>query len=231
MTIDELFQQEWDAAFDAAKERSPIYDPADYYSSGRASKAYPDKENPDWWLEKGPEFIRMWETWRDNCGLEIAELPDPAGTGELIPGIEYQADAHLPGAPGGDLYLVSAIDRVMVDPKGDLYIVDLKTGSSTDPWPLQLALNNLGLYYTTGQWAKWGGFWNPRKGGISGEWFDLSIYDEDWLWNLVWTAREIRDRQLFLPNPSNLCKSACGVAKFCKAMGGSPSLFLGPVQQ
>lgn len=193
--------------------RSGDYQPEQFYISGRTSKLFPNKEDPSWWALKGPGFVQAWVAWRDNCGMDIWTTP----TGE--PAIELEAPANR-----GDLELVQVIDRVFIDQEGDLRILDLKTGSTTPAWPRQLALNNLGLIQQFGRAARWGGFWSARKGAV--EWSDLRIYDEDWLWNQVRMAREIRDQQLFVAQPTNLCKSACGVAPYCKAMGGELSLLL-----
>lgn len=211
------WQEVWNECLDEAKERNPEFDPADYYRSGRASKAHPNKEGPEWWATNGPEFIKLWVAWRDSSGLTIAEFPDKDGV--LVPAIELETWAE-----NGPLLVKSVIDRVMVDDSGQLYIVDLKTGSTTPPWPLQLALNNLGLYQSYGVRAHYAGFWSARKGGVD-EWTPLSTFPDEWLWEQVRIAREIRDQQLFLANPGNLCKSACGVRQHCVAMGGTPPFF------
>jgi hypothetical protein len=127
--------------------------------------------------------------------------------------------------------VLSVIDRVMVDPEGNLYLVDLKTGSQTPAWPQQLAFNNLGLGYTYGVQARYGGFWSPRKGGITGgldgePWADMRLYDDEWLWDQADKAKVIRDQELFVAQPNNLCTSACGVRQYCKAMGGPLSVTL-----
>ncbi len=218
----DLWQEIWDESFGEAKGRQPTFEPEEYYRSGRASKAWPDKEGPEWWAENGPKFVKLWEIWRDNSGLEIAEVPGEGG--EIIPAIELEAWAFagnwIESRQEFDLQVKSVTDRVMTDGT-DYYIVDLKTGSTTAPWPLQLALNKLCLKQTYDIDCKWGGFWSARKGGIDPEWHNLERFTDDVLWEWVWKAREIRDRQLFLPNMTNLCKSACGVREYCLAMNGS----------
>lgn len=215
--IDTAWSEHWQAAFDDARERHPEFDPEDYYRSGRASKDWPNKETPEWWAKQGPMFVKSWVKWRELCGMTIAEFPDE--NGELQPAIEIEVWAY--SDDDRDLAVRSIIDRVMVDDLGELHIVDLKSGSSTDAWPRQLALNNLGLSYTYGVKAKWGGFWKSRKGGVE-KWHDLSIYTDEWLWNQVYMAQQIRDQQLFVAQPGNLCNSACGVRGNCVAMGGTP---------
>jgi hypothetical protein len=211
----DLFTEWWEVYQEDRLTKFPEFGPEDYYRSGRASKAWPEKENKDWWLENGPRFVSLWETWRDASDLTFAEFPGDGG--EAVPGIELEVWADN----GAGLLVKSVIDRVMEDGRGQLYIVDLKTGSHTDPWPLQMALNNLCLISTYGISADYAGFWSARKGGVD-EWFPLSRYSEDMLWDIVGKAKEIRDRQLFIPNPNNLCKSACGVRAHCPAMGGKP---------
>lgn len=211
----------WDEAFAETTERQPSFEYDEYYRSGRASKEWPDKETPEWWAKYGPHFVKTWEQWRKHCGMKLWEFVDEE-TGELSPGIEVQTWAYGPL----DIPLLSIVDRVFEDSEGDLRIVDLKSGTYSQPWPLQLILNNVGLEETFGVKAKWGGFWKARKGGIEPRWFDLSIYSSDWAWDLVAKAKAIRDQQLFLPNPNNLCASACGVSQHCVAMGGTPFIKL-----
>ena len=215
-SIEELWSLVWQECFDEAKERHPEFDPADYYRSGRASKDWPDKETPEWWSEKGPGFVRQWVMWRDASGLEIWQVPN-LETGELEPAIELEVNAYGPD----DLWVKSVIDRVYIDTAGDLRIVDLKTGSHTDAWPRQMAYNALGVRCQYGETPRWAGFWKARSGGVP-EWFDLSVFTPEWLWEQAWKARQIRDQQLFIAAPNNLCKSACGVAQWCVAMGGTP---------
>lgn len=234
----------WQEALDETKARHPEFDESEYRASGRVSKAWPDKEGPEWWAENGPKFVKAWRTWLDYSGLEIWEYPDHEGT--LTPCIEYEVmadswwanDGRTPGVP--PLYVKNVIDRILWDPiAGDLYIVDLKSGSMTPQWPRQMALNNLGFKQTEAcpheRGAHWAGFWSARKGGIvngleENGWTNLWIYDDNWLWDQVRIAREIRDQHLFLAQPSNLCTSACGVRPYCRAMGGDPSFFETTVQ-
>lgn len=213
----------WQEEYDRTKEKHPEFEDSEYYRSGRASKEFPNKENSDWWAKKGPEFVELWTAWREASGLKIACFDQvDESTGELIniPGIELECWAYGPDG----LIVRSFIDRVMEDENGNLYVVDLKTGSHTPAWPMQLALNALGLKYNYGEEAIYGGFWKARSGGVE-KWTDLRRYTDEWLWDQVWKAREIRDRQLFIPMANNLCTSACGVAKYCVAMGGDPSFF------
>lgn len=214
--IDVLWQQTWDEtlAHELEEERSRGYTPDQFYRSGRVSKDFPDKEDPSWWAVKGPAFVKSWCKWRDASGLDIWTTPD----GE--PGIELQVYAER-----GTEATLSVIDRVMVDKFGVLYILDLKSGSMTPAWPRQMALNNLGLFHTYGVRAVYGGFWNARKGGVD-PMYDLRIYDDDWLWNQVRMAREIRDQQLFVAQPTNLCGSSCSVRDYCKAVAGPLSITL-----
>lgn len=218
----------WNEALDEKKERSPQYLESEYYCGGRASKAWPKKENPDWWHHHGPKFVERWGQWLEACGLEIWEYPSME-TGELVPAIELEVYAERPGM---QFYVKSIIDRVLVDAEGLLYIVDIKSGSHIPAWPQQLALNNLGFKqhleacpHALG--ASYAGFWKAREGGIAGgSWTPLDRYDDEWVWGEVEKAYKMRDQHLFIAQPTNLCKSACGVAKFCKAMGGSEDFFL-----
>lgn len=212
--IERLWKETWDEtlATELDLERSGDYKPEDFYVSGRRSKDWPDKESPDWWAHHGPKFVQSWVNWRDASGLDIWTTP----TGE--PAIELEVLANR-----GSYEVLSVIDRVMIDEDGNLYILDLKSGSHTPAWPRQLALNNLGLNQQFGVRARYGGFWNARKGGVE-PMFDLEQYDEEWMWGQVQMARKIRDQQLFVAQPTNLCNSACSVREYCKAMGGALSL-------
>lgn len=218
-----LFQEEWVRQHAETIQRNPSFEDSDYYISGRASKAWPNKEDVTWWMDHGPRFVENWTDWRSASGLRIAELANTE-TGEMTPLIEFEVWAEMDPGPGDrPMYVRSIIDRVMVDDNGNYYIVDLKSGTFSPTWPLQIALNNLGLRQV-GIDARWGGFWKARSGGVE-KWHDLSIYTDDLLWDWVHKAYQIRDQGLFVPQPTNLCASACGVQKWCRAVGGDPSSF------
>ena len=57
----------WEQAFNesiGAEQEKYGTNPVDWKAGGRTSKAWPNKENGDWWAEKGPEmltnFIEFW---------------------------------------------------------------------------------------------------------------------------------------------------------------------------
>lgn len=216
------WEQYWQAELDDTKGQHPEFDPSEYYVSGRASKAWPNKETPEWWAENGPKMVASWAKWLVASGLEIWEFPD-AETGELTPAIELEVMAEHPTE---ELYVRSIIDRVLYKPvTGELLIVDLKSGSFTAAWPQQMALNNLGFKQSVAspsqEGAVFAGFWKGRDGGVP-KWFDLTIYQDEWLWGQVRSAKAIRDQQLFIAQPNNLCMNACGVRQHCVAVGGTP---------
>lgn len=220
--VDGLWAEWFDKCLDDEKEHNPTFDPeTDYYRSGRASKAYPNKEGPDWWAANGPAFVKSWLRWLDVSGYTIAEFPDEQG--ELQPAIEIEVWAHHPVPHAPVVPVRSVIDRVLEQPDGTLRVVDLKTGSHMPAWPLQMALNNMGLRHTYGVDAAYSGFWSARKGAVP-EWFDMTPYTDEWLWQQVGHAQQIRDQQLFIAAPNNLCKSACGVAAYCHAVGGRATM-------
>ena len=210
------FRRVWDETLtqELEMERRGHYEPKDFYTSGRSSKEFPNKEDKSWWDKRGPGFVKSWVNWRNASGLKIWTAPDGR------PGIELEVHAVQ-----GNLEILSHIDRVMEDAAGNLYIIDLKTGSQTPAWPLQLALNNLGLLCEFGGlYAQYGGFWSARKGGIDPSWTDLRVYEPEWLFEQARRAREIRDQGLFVAQPTMLCKTACGVKDFCVAVAGPLSL-------
>lgn len=226
--MSDLWQEVWDETVqeELNNERSRGYTPDQFYVSGRKSKAYPNKETPEWWAEHGPKFVASWVNWRNHSGLDIWTTPD----GE--PAIELPVVAERPQPYGK---LLSVIDRVMVDSEGELYILDLKSGSQTPAWPRQIALNNLGLFEQYGVRARWGGFWSSRKGSVDLK--DLRIYSDEWMWEQIRMARAIRDQQLFVAQPTMMCASSCSVKDFCLAMGGplsitipQPGIFLESMQ-
>lgn len=220
---DPLWAEVWNEVAHETEERQPSFSPMDYYRSGRASKANPDKEDPRWWAENGPRFVQSWTQWRKASGLRIAEFPGTEG--EAVPGIELEVWATGKYSPydGSELMVKSVIDRVLIhEVEAETFIVDIKTGSMTAPWPLQMALNNLCLKSTFGPefGATWAGFWSARKGGISPQWFRLDTFTDEMLWDQVAKAKFIRDNQAFLANPNQLCVNACGVKQFCTFAGG-----------
>lgn len=207
-----LWSAKWDETLtqELENERRGHYEPEQFYTSGRTSKEFPNKEDKSWWTKKGPDFVKSWVNWRNASELKIWTAPDGR------PGIELEVWARQ-----GNLEIQSHIDRVMEDAAGNLYIIDLKSGSQTPAWPQQLALNNLGLLCEYGGLqASYGGFWSARKGALDPGWFDLRVYTPEWLFDQARMAREIRDRQLFVAHPTMLCKTACGVRDFCVAVAG-----------
>lgn len=198
------FEEEFWAEATATEERSG-FPQAEFRASGRASKQWPNKEDPEWWLYHGPQMVDRWTQY-------MTRLPhplwvDPKGN----PGIEVPFEYRIGGA---DLVVRGFIDRVFDLGDGNLVVVDIKTGSAKQP-----SLRQLGVYRVAME-AKFpdhrvvaGTFWDARTGADSG----FQSLDDHTADRLAYQMRALslaRRENLYIASPSNMCVS-CSVRDFC----------------
>jgi putative RecB family exonuclease len=171
--------------------------------SGTATKANPNKEDVNFWLETGPRWVQGYIDWRNaNPDWKIWTAPDGNRAIEL---------GLIPEFAGVPVKMV--IDRVF-EVNGELVIVDLKTSKTTPTNPLQLGFYKVGLQKQFGIDIKWGSYWMARKFGIS-PMVDLSIYTEEKLEYFVENFDKARKSGIFLPNTNN-CQYRCGLTAHCQ---------------
>lgn len=163
-------------------------DIASMRAGGRATKAYPNKEDQGWWLEHGPDMLQRWVDWRSNCDWTIWVTPDG------IPAIELMLMVDMDGVP-----VKMSIDRVMVTPTGELVVLDLKTGSRTPQSDLQLAFYAAGIDLTYGIRPSLGTYWMART-GITSSPIDLTSMPTNKILNMVKMFDTTRRQGLFIPN-------------------------------
>ena len=90
----------------------------EFRAGGRATKAYPNKEDASWWLDNGPKMGDFWVQFRHDSGYQMYHLPDGA------PAIETELNVEI-----GGVNMKGFLDRLMVAPTGELVVVDIKTSS------------------------------------------------------------------------------------------------------
>lgn len=184
---------------------------------GRSSKAYPNKEDRSWWLDKGPEMVAQYVLAQEGRASEILRLDDQTLALEL--GFLWQpAGGELPPVKG-------FIDQVLYFPRTDQIIVrDLKAGASTPIDPLQLQIYRLALEQVYGIKATkwWGDFWLGRNGEATRGW-DLTdaVKVEAAVRYRLHSMDVAETLNLYQVNPGNGC-SSCGVRAHCPAMSDEP---------
>lgn len=179
-------------------------------AGGRATKAYPNKEDKTWWMSEGPTMVHNYYNWRmQNTNLDIWHTP------EGVPAIELGISVTLPG----DVTLKSYIDRVFVDRvSGETMIVDLKTGKPPQAG-LQLAVYRLALQQQFGEAPRYGAFWMGRQGTLD-KVYDLDTYPIPMVERWMRDVKKAIDMQIFVPHINMMC-DYCGVKKFCYAHGST----------
>lgn len=180
---------------------------ADFRQSTRTTKANPDGENYDWWLQNGYGFVEAWINWKKNSGWKVWTTPDNK------PAIELDLKPKF-----DDTEVKMVIDRVMVNSDGELTIVDLKTGRNTPSSDLQLAFYAAGMEQSFGIRPRWGAYWMARQGGTSGL-LDLDEVPTSTIEHLVKEFNRARRSNLFVPNMTH-CK-LCDRKEYCKWRNGS----------
>lgn len=205
------FREAWDQEVEKRRKDSPNYSIEDYTATGRASAEYGGKQTIEWWMDNGPKMVQAWMDWRAAYGWQLWETPD--GT----PAVEVHLNVSLPNEVPVKMF----IDRIMVSPAGQLVVLDLKTGRIPETAE-QLGLYAWGIEQTWGEMFRpdWGYYWNPTKG--HGTPLDLSMYTGDYFAEVAQGVIAGVGAGAFLAKPMNGCARWCGVAKFCRAVGGTP---------
>lgn len=200
MNIQNLWNESWERQ-KALTTASSTLPEASWRTGGRASKAYPLKENETWWQEHGPQMLQSWIDWRKN-GWKLWVEPLSGN-----PAVELALNPQF-----GGVMVKMVIDRIFVTPDGELIILDLKSGR-TEPNPLQLAFYAAGVEKIFGIRPKYGTYWMARSGTTT-ELVDLDNWDSNMIESLVTQFNDARNAGIFLPNHST-CKM-CSVTEHCK---------------
>ena len=168
---------------------------------GRSTKAFPNREDVDFWQQRGPEWVDSYIQWRkNNSNWKIWVTPQGA------PAIELAINPTFAGIP-----VKMVIDRVF-EVDGELVVVDLKTSQQAPLSQLQLGFYRLGLKQVLGVDVKYGTYWMARHGGTESL-VDLTSYTDDKLEYLLSNFDKARKAQIFLPNTNNC--NRCGLTEHC----------------
>lgn len=208
-TVEQKFREAWDAEVADRQKRSPSFKPEQFTATGRASAKYGGKRNIQWWADNGPQMVQDWIDWREKTGWQILDI---AGK----PCVEIELNFTLPNM---DMPIKAFVDRIFVLPTGEVAVVDLKTGRTPEV-PEQLGLYRVGLGLTFDLWPSWGYWWSPGGKGHSQP-LDLTDYTPEYFAEDFEAAIRGINAGSFLAAPANNCKAWCGVARYCKAVGGS----------
>lgn len=193
-------QQLWLEAWDKCKGDTDL---SNARVGGRATKAYPNKEDVSFWQNSGPRWVDGYIQWRKtNTNWKIWTAPDGN------PGIELALTSVVK-----DVKVKMIIDRIF-EVNGELVIVDLKTSQSTPASSLQLGFYKMGIEKTFGVEVKWGTYYMSRGNNIS-DMVDLSEYTDEKMEYLIETFDKSLKAGLFLPN-TNSCQYMCGLTEYCQ---------------
>lgn len=183
-------------------------------AGGRATKEWPNRENEDWWNAKGPEMLRAYHEHTQSLAADGWRLFEVV---EGYPAVELQFLLEI-----GNVVVKGAIDRVYVNPDGELVVTDLKAGSRQPESAMQLGVYSVALENITGIKAILGNYYMARKGQTT-EAVSLLHYTKEMLAGVFGTAKRMIEAEIFLPRVSSFCVS-CGVRKYCTVMPGSETV-------
>jgi len=191
----------------AKAETDSGYPVSEFKVGGRKTKALPDGEDVDFWMNEGLRQIEDYVKWYEESGWRVATMPDDR------PGIEWGVETQFGGVP-----IKMFVDGIFQDERDQHWIVDFKTGKNTPHSALQLALYRAGIKRATGMEIDRGAYYMTRKGEI-GDRIDLSHWDEDFFDGWFSTTHAQMSLGLFAPNVDMHC-GWCSVKDYCQAANG-----------
>jgi len=199
-----VFAARWEENYRLADNGMP------FRAGGRATKAYPNKEDAQWWLDNGPKMVDFWIQFRQDSGYQPY----------LLSGGEAAIETELNVEIGGVL-MKGFLDRLMVSPDGELVVVDIKTSSKPPVTYTQLGTYAIMCEKAMGIRPVKGAYFMARTGELT-EPVDLSHYTERRLASQVKGFKTAVDNNIFIPQPGFMC-GTCSVNHACYAVNGSES--------
>jgi CRISPR/Cas system-associated exonuclease Cas4 (RecB family) len=199
-----VFTNQWHKEFAATDNGMP------FRAGGRATKAYPNKEDASWWLENGPKMVDYWVQFRQQSGYQVFLMPDGK------PAIETELLKEVNGVK-----MRGYLDRLMVSPEGELTVVDIKTSAQEPKSNTQLGTYAILVEKAFGIRPTKGAYWMARTGDLSIP-ADLSHYTESRLGTQVKSFKLAVENNIFIPNTGFMC-GTCSVNHACYAVNGKDS--------
>jgi CRISPR/Cas system-associated exonuclease Cas4 (RecB family) len=198
--------------------RSDGVDFTKFKIGGRKTTMWPERENEAFWVATGPDNVANWVRTRTHLfeqGWQFYIMPDGSSS------IEVPVEITLNEGADDEVKLKGYIDRVMVDPHGQVHVIDLKSGSQTPISTLQLGTYAVGFAAQYGVTPSIGAYYMTRKGEMS-QAASLMKYTPELLGKWFGSAKRAIEAEVFIPKVGPFCNS-CSVAQFCEAQGGDPS--------
>lgn len=199
------FLAAWTDEVHESVQKNDNADTSWYMTSGK-SKALPQGEDADWWLENGPAMVTRWHEFREDKRWPVWVMPD--GT----PAIELDILATVGRYP-----VKAIIDRVF-NVHGVPVIVDIKTGRREPDDLLQLGVYRVALAADYGLTVDFGAYWMARSGKLSAL-HDIRRYTPELLTHYFDQYAAGVGAGVFLPHLSAMCR-ACAMRNYCNAYGG-----------
>lgn len=177
--------------------------------AGRVSKDKPNKEDSLWWGIEGYKQLVAYKRWLSESGNRVYTDGDAIYS-------EYETTAQF-----GDVTVKGFLDAVMVDPNGEPFVMDAKSGTRVPTNQMQLGLYAAALKLNGGPTVTRGAFMMTRNGELT-DFFDLTKYTPEYFTPLFSGLRAGLDAGIFLPNPGDACWT-CDVKDACFTAGGIDS--------
>lgn len=209
----------WNTAFNEAigeEQEKSSSNPVDWRTGGRATKAYPDKENGDWWNVKGLEMFETFTQWWGNSGWSVWHTP------EGVPGLELEMNVNY-----GEIPVKAFVDMFAITADGELVVVDFKTGNYMPDSNMQLGLYACSMEKTFGVRPSHGYFYDARKGMLLPT-KNLDRWTFELFTDMFKQFATGVENQIFLPNLGMNCRS-CSVGDYCYVNGGELAHFADPL--
>ena len=200
-TPEEAWRQAW------AKQIATVEDYSQVRAGGRVSKQWPNKENHEWWEVNGLEMVRSYQQ----------HMHTLLTNGWTLLGVETAFELDISG-----VQIRGFIDRVLANPDGEVEVHDIKTGSHTPAWTLQLGTYAHGAKQGLGVTPTIGRYYMARTATLTDQ-ASLLHYTPELLTLWFGKAREAIEAEVFVPHVTAMCGS-CSVRDFCVAVGGTAPL-------
>lgn len=213
--LDLLWQEAFNECIGQEQEKHGS-NPVDWKASGRVSKAWPNKENGDWWAEKGPAMLKDFAQVWDSSGWSVWHTP------QGIPALELELNVAY-----GDVLVKAFVDMVAVTAEGELVVVDFKTGANMPSNAMQLGLYACGIEKVFGVRPSHGYYYDAREAQMKiAE--GMNTWTTPLFTELFTKFNESVERKVFLPNLGMMCKS-CLVKDYCYVYGGEFADMIDPL--